>query len=174
MKFIHITLLGLFLAAAVSAQRPAANPGAELWKDEAFVKSFVGSYGFLLGYEPKISDEEKAVLRALVDIIKASPKKAIAQLQPQIKPKSSAAFDFILANLYFQEGKLKEAENYYKKAIKKYPSFRRAYKNLGLVQVQSGNFADAVPTISKALELGEVDGRAYGLLAYGYLTQEKY
>jgi tetratricopeptide (TPR) repeat protein len=174
MKFIHITLLGLFLAAAVSAQRPAADPGAELWKDEAFVKSFVGSYGFLLGYEPKISDEEKAVLRALVDIIKASPKKAIAQLQPQIKPKSSAAFDFILANLYFQEGKLKEAENYYKKAIKKYPSFRRAYKNLGLVQVQSGNFADAVPTISKALELGEVDGRAYGLLAYGYLTQEKY
>lgn len=174
MKFIHITLLGLILATTVSAQRPTANPGAELWKDETFVKSFIGSYGFLMGYEPKISDEEKAVLRSLVELIKAKPKAAIAQLRPQIKPKSSAAFDFILANLYFQEGNLKEAENFYKKATKKYPSFRRAFKNLGLVQVQAGNFKDAISTISRALELGEVDGRAYGLLAYGYLTQEKY
>ena len=174
MIFIHITLLGLILATTVSAQRPTANPGAELWKDETFVKSFIGSYGFLMGYEPKISDEEKAVLRSLVELIKAKPKAAIAQLRPQIKPKSSAAFDFILANLYFQEGNLKEAENFYKKATKKYPSFRRAFKNLGLVQVQAGNFKDAISTISRALELGEVDGRAYGLLAYGYLTQEKY
>ncbi|HBO57478.1 MAG TPA: hypothetical protein DD622_03465, partial [Opitutae bacterium] len=50
----------------------------------------------------------------------------------------------------------------------------RAYKNLGLVYVQDGNFKKAIPTISKALELGVVDGRAYGLLAYGYLSEEKY
>jgi tetratricopeptide (TPR) repeat protein len=178
MKTIQRLILAIlslsFIAGTLNAQRRAANPGAELWKDEAFVKSFVGSYAFLVGYEPKISDAEKEVLRALIDLIKASPKAAIKQLQPQVKPGSSAAFDFILANLNFQEGNLKAAEKSYQTAIKKYPNFRRAYKNLGLVQVQSGNFKDAIPTISKALELGEVDGRAYGLLAYGYLTEGMY
>lgn len=178
MKTIHCLLLlvlGLALnATSLHAQRSATNPGAELWKDPEFVKTFIGSYAFLIGYEPKISDEEKEALRALIDLIKASPQAAIAQLRPQVKASSSAAFDFILANLYFQEGNLKEAEQFYKTAVKKYPNFRRAYKNLGLVQVQGGNFKDAIPSIAKALELGEVDGRAYGLLAYGYLTEGKY
>ncbi len=178
MKTIHCLLLlvlGLALnATSLHAQRSATNPGAELWNDPEFVKTFIGSYAFLIGYEPKISDEEKEALRALIDLIKASPQAAIAQLRPQVKTSSSAAFDFILANLYFQEGKLQEAEQFYKTAVKKYPNFRRAYKNLGLVQVQGGNFKDAIPSIAKALELGEVDGRAYGLLAYGYLTEGKY
>jgi tetratricopeptide (TPR) repeat protein len=129
-----------------------------LWNDESFVKSFLGSYGVLAVYEPKISDAEKDVLRKLIDLIKANPKAAIEQLEPQIKAGSSAAFDFILANLYFQDGNLAKAEQYYTSATKKHPSFRRAYKNLGLVYIQDGNFEKAVPTISKALELGEVDG----------------
>ena len=79
-----------------------------------------------------------------------------------------------LGNLYFQDGNLSKAEQYYGNAVVKHPDFRRAYKNLGLVQVQQGNFDKAIKTISKALELGEVDGRSYGLLGYGYLTQEKY
>ena len=178
MKTIHCLLLltlGLvFTATQIHAQRASKNPGAALWKDPEFVKSFIGSYAFLIGYEPKISDQEKDVLRSLVDLIKANPQAAITQLRPQIKAGSSAAFDFILANLYFQEGKLTEAEKFYKNAVQKYPNFRRAYKNLGLVQVQAGNFKDAIPSISRALELGEVDGRAYGLLAYGYLTEGKY
>ena len=157
----------------------ASNPtvqrlAPELWNDEAFVKDFLGSYGFLAGYEPEISEEEKESLRSLIDLIKASPKAAIKQLEPQITTSTSAAFDFILANLYFQEGNLAKAEQYYKTATKKYPNFRRAYKNLGLVQVQNQDFDAAIETISQAMELGEVDGRAYGLLGYGYLTQERY
>lgn len=179
MKALKLILLGIALTtllgtAPLSAKRGPAYPGAELWNDESFVKSFLGSYGVLAVYEPKISDAEKDVLRKLIDLIKANPKAAIEQLEPQIKAGSSAAFDFILANLYFQDGNLAKAEQYYTSATKKHPSFRRAYKNLGLVYIQDGNFEKAVPTISKALELGEVDGRAYGLLAYGYLIQEKY
>lgn len=62
MKTIHCLLLlvlGLALnATSLHAQRSAKNPGAELWNDPEFVKSFIGSYAFLIGYEPKISDEE--------------------------------------------------------------------------------------------------------------------
>jgi len=166
----------LLLAAGLSAcALPAqSNISSQLWDDPTFVKEFLGSYGFLAGAEPPISDEEKESLRNLIDLIKASPNAAIQALEPQITDSSSAAFDFILANLYFQSGNLTKAERFYSNAIVKFPDFRRAYKNLGLVQVQQGDFNKAVSTISKAMELGEVDGRSYGLLGYGYLTQEKY
>ena len=133
--------------ASLSAQSGRINQIAgQLWNDETFVKKFLGSYGFLAGYEPQISDEEKDALRGLIDLIKVSPELAIQQLEPQITKDSSAAFDFILANLYFQNGNLGKAEQYYNNAIIKHPDFRRAYKNLGLVQVQKGDFNKSIKT----------------------------
>lgn len=174
-KHIQSILLGAsIVASSLSAQSDSANPAANQWDDPSFIKEFLGDYGFLAGYEPKISDEEKEALRGLVDLIKVSPKVAIQQLEPQITADSSAAFDFILANLFFQEGNLPKAEQYYLTATKKHPDFRRAYKNLGLVLVQAGKLKEAIPVISKAMDLGEVDGRAYGLLGYAYLTEERY
>ncbi|WP_162028274.1 MULTISPECIES: M48 family metallopeptidase, partial [unclassified Lentimonas] len=169
-------LLQLLLGLTVSLSTLSAqsDPTKNMWNDPAFVNSFTGSYGILSEYEPPISNDEKLVLRAVMDAIKSNPRTAIQQLEPQIKAKTSAAFDFILANLYFQEGDLRNAEKNYNKAIRKFPNFRRAYKNLGLVQVQAGKYKVAVKTISKSMELGDVDGRSYGLLGYGYLTQELY
>ncbi len=168
--FVRLFCAFFCLAAPLAAK----NPADALWKDPAFIKSFTGSYGFLAGAEPSVSTEEVEALRNLIDVINVRPKIAIEQLEQQITADTSAAFDFILANLYFQEGQLIKAEKHYKIAIEKYPDFRRAYKNLGLLQAQDGNFEDAVITISTALEKGVVDGRAYGLLGYGYLTQELY
>lgn len=176
MKKITTTLATICLIAATAfgQSNRIIEIAGELWSDPSFVKEFVGSYGFLAGYEPPISDEEKEALRSLIDLIKVSPKVAIKQLEPQVTSDSSAAFDFILANLYFQGGNLAKAEQYYSNAVVKHPDFRRAYKNLGLVQVQNGDYSKAIKTLSKAMELGEVDGRAYGLLGYGYLTEERY
>ena len=157
MKKLRTLFLGIVLGLTALPGQSLQQLSDQLWDDPEFVKDFLGSYGFLAGYEPTISEEEKEALRSLVDLIKVSPAAAIEQLEPQIKSSSSAAFDFILANLYFQEGNL-----------------AKAYKNLGLVQVQDGDFNAAIETISKAMELGEVDGRAYGLLGYGYLTQGRY
>ena len=164
----------LYALVCITTSLFAQNPAGQLWNDPSFIKSFTGSYGFLAGAEPDVSAEEVEALRDLIEIISVRPKAAIAQLELQITNETSAAFDFILANLYFQEGQLNQAEKYYKTAINKYPDFRRAYKNLGLLQAQDGNFEDAVVTLSAALEKGIVDGRAYGLLGYGYLMQQRY
>ena len=175
MKSILNLILGLtFCIGSLSTLSAVPDPTKGMWNDPAFIKSFTGSYGILAEYEPPISNDEKLVLRSLMNAIRSNPKGAITALEPQIKPKTSAAFDFILANLYFQEGNLANAEKYYNKATRKFPNFRRAYKNLGLVQVQAGKYKPAVKTISKAMELGEIDGRSYGLLGYCYLTQELY
>lgn len=173
-KTLHIFLTFTVLVSGSFAQSPLANPASSMWNDGEFVKTFTASYGVLAGYEPEISDAEKDALRGLLQIIKSSPANAIRQLEPQIKGNSSAAFDFILANLYFQEGDLANAEKNYRKAVRKYPNFRRAHKNLGLVLVQASKFSAATKSLSKALELGEVDGRSYGLLGYCYLTQKLY
>lgn len=172
-------LLRLFLALLLSismvvGQSTMRNPALDMWNDANFVKSFTASYGVLSGFEPEISDPEKEILRGLIESIKNNPQAAIQSLEAQIEPKSSAAFDFILANLYFQQANLQNAAKYYRSATKKYPNFRRAHKNLGLVLVQDNKLKAAIPVISKALELGDVDGRSYGLLGYAYLTEELY
>ena len=174
MKQILITLICTLTLLPLIVNAKNNNPMSELWNDPQFQKEFTASYGTLAGYEPTLSEEDKSRLRTLIKIIRARPKQAIKQLSEQIKEDDSAAFDFILANLYFQEGDLVEAEKFYLKAIKKYPAFRRAYKNLGFVNIQSGDYVSAINSISKSMELGDVDGRAFGLLAYSYLTQENY
>ncbi len=175
MKKILKTVLGACLCAQLlSAQSPMGNPAASMWNDAEFVKSFTASYGVLSGFEPEISQPEKEALRSLLNVIKNNPNGAIAALEKQIKPGSSAAFDFILGNLYFQQGNLNKAEQAYSAAVRKYRNFRRAHKNLGLVLVQNNKLGAAIPAISQALALGDVDGRSYGLLGYAYLTEGLY
>lgn len=174
MKQILLTLICTTVFLPLVGQTKQQNPMSELWNDPQFQKEFTASYGVLAGYEPGLNEEEKNTLRTLIKLIKARPEEAIKQLAPQIKSDDSAAFDFILANLYFQQGQLEEASQYYKQAINKYPAFRRAYKNLGLVQIQNNDYPSAIVSLSKSMELGEVDGRAYGLLGFSYLIQENY
>jgi len=175
MKTILRLVIGLTLCGTLThGQSALQNPASSMWNDANFVKTFTASYGVLAQYEPEISDAEKDALRSLLNVIKNNPRGAISALEQQIKPNSSAAFNFILGNLYFQEGNLNKAAQSYRKAVRKYPNFRRAHKNLGLVLVQNGQLKAAIPALSKALELGDVDGRSYGLLGYSYLTEQLY
>ena len=175
MKKILCILLKIYLCCHCTwAQSGLPNPTKQMWNDPHFINSFTASYGVLSGYEPEISDPEKEALRGLLKTIQNNPRAAITALESQITPKTSAAFEFILANLYFQQGNLSQAANYYRNCVRKYPNFRRAHKNLGLVLVQANKIHEARPAISKAIELGDVDGRSYGLLGYSYLTDQLY
>ena len=175
MKRISPLLLGLTLALTdLRAQHSVPNPTSQLWNDPTFIAAFTASYGILSDYEPPISNAEKLKLRSLIDTIPSNPSAAISALEAQIQPNSSAAFDFILANLCFQQSDPASAQKHYRSALRKFPNFRRVYKNLGLLQVQAGDYGAAVKTISKGMKLGLVDGRAYGLLGYSYLSQALY
>jgi tetratricopeptide (TPR) repeat protein len=151
-----------------------ASPNLDFWSDPQFVNAFMGSYGFLSPAEPPVSDAERTTLRSLVDMIQANPRVAAQQLRGQITDTSTAAFDFILGNLLFQEGDLAGAEQSYRNALRKFPSFRRALKNISLVLVQRNDFEAAIPFLSRAIEMGEMDGRIFGLLGYAYLLNRSY
>jgi tetratricopeptide (TPR) repeat protein len=50
--------------------------------------------------------------------------------------------------------------------VSRYPTFLRAWVNLGVLYYSSGRFSEAVPCFSKAVELGDRDSTTFGLLGY--------
>jgi tetratricopeptide (TPR) repeat protein len=178
MKTIQRLILAIlslsFIAGTLNAQRRAANPGAELWKMKLSLNPLWGAMPFSSATSPKYPTLKKKCSAPSSTSSKPAPRRyQTTATAGQTRQQRRFRFHPRQPELPGRQA-ARQAENSYKTAIKKYPNFRRAYKNLGSVQVQSGNFKDAIPTISKALELGEVDGRAYGLLAYGYLTEGMY
>jgi len=170
-----LAAIALALAAAAPAaaqQQPWA--GRTLFEDPEWQARFLGSYGFLSGAEPDIREDEVLVLREVIELMKTDRAAAATRLQDEIGDDSSAAIDFVLANLYFQDDQLESAMKYYRSAVAKFPDFRRAHKNLGLLLVQRSDFSGALEHISRAVELGDRDGRNYGLMGYAYINQENY
>ena len=148
--------------------------GREFWSSPRFIRSFVGDYGFRAGIEPKVDRKEQDLLRKVVSQAQNDHVAAIQTLQKEIKQDSSAALDFTLATLHFQNGELTRAAQGYRVTIGRFPSFLRAHKNLGLVLVQQGHFAEAAEALLKAISLGENEGVAFVALGYCYLNQEKF
>ena len=162
-------LIGFAFANSVAAQSKPWS-GSTILSDPEWQKHFLGSYGFLSGAEPDLRPSEFEILREVIDLMKVNSKAAAAMLVQRKSPDSSAAVDFILANLQFQNGELAGAAASYEEALKKFPDFRRAEKNLGLLRVQMNQLDQAARHLARAIELGDRDGRTYGLLGYSYVN----
>lgn len=141
-----------------------------IWDEELFQKQFLGSYGMNAEIEPRVTAVERDQMQKVMDILSEEDdlEKAMKRLRKTTKDSSSAIFDFTLGNLHFQQDHLGEALEWYGKAIEKYPSFRRAYKNAGLIHVRNGDFKKALPFLTKTIELGGHTSIAYGLLGFAY------
>lgn len=172
LALVSTWLVLVFANPALAQSRPWV--GSSIVHDPVWQQQFLGSYGFLSGAEPRISDAELLVLRDVLELMKTDPAAAAVMLQQQVTGTSSASFDFILGNLQFQAQKLDEAAAHYERAIEKFPDFRRAHKNLGLLRVQQADLAKGVEHLSRALELGDRDGRTYGLMGYCHINLENY
>ena len=173
--WVTIALVAAFCVTLAATESLAQNQfkpwsGSSIVRDPEWQKSFLGSYGFLSGAEPPIRPVELEGLKDVLETLKLDPKVAAISLESQITPDSSAALHFILANLKFQVGETELAIANYEAALTKFPDFRRARKNLGLLMVQLNEFAGGIEQLTRAIELGERDGRTYGLLGYCYLN----
>lgn len=177
---ITIVLLGTL---AVHAER--IIPPANLFRDPAFVRDFVGSYGFLSDVEPKVSSEEQALLVIVREKFEASQFREAEQeivrfiqlienpTDPEVpKGEISPAMVFVLGNLYFQADRTDEARRAFLEAIRRFPRFRRAHTNLGYLYISKNMTDEALPILQKAIELGENSSRAYGLLGYCHLLKK--
>ncbi|MCA9096492.1 MAG: tetratricopeptide repeat protein, partial [Planctomycetaceae bacterium] len=133
----HLPLIIGYSLLAIGYSLDAAEPlplSTSFWRDEAFVKSFNGSYRIEARIEPNVSTEERGLLVEVQKLMEGGNRKsALAKLKGSPLTAKSAALTFNLGNLQFEEGDLEEAEKSYRKAIGDYPSFRRAHRNLGML-----------------------------------------
>lgn len=131
------------------------------------------SSSFLKEREPEMNAEEYALYEKVVNMLGTNPAFALRLLEGMMneKQKPSPAFDFILGNAYYATGDNARTEAHYKSAIERYPSFLRAWNNLGVLYYTTGRFADAVQAFSKSVALGDREPTTHGLLGYS-LEQE--
>jgi len=140
------------------------------WDNPEFKKRFLGSYGFDMEINPKITSEEAELLGVVAEYMNSNPKEAIRLLEEAITPDTSAAIIYTIGSLYLQEGDLERAIYQYEVSIERFPNFFRAYQNLGFALVQKGDFEGAKPMLVEAIEIGGGNGTLYGLLGYCFLN----
>lgn len=164
----------LFFAGSVASLTAQTFPySPNDWSNPEFVDRFLGSYGFETSREPKIDSDEAELFEQVALLAETDMNAAAALIAESLTPESSAAINYTLANIYLQLGRVDEAKGQYRDAIRKFPNFMRAYKNLGLALIQDGEYAEAQKVLVKAVELGDGSGNTYGLLGFCYLNTDR-
>lgn len=152
-----------------------SQPELDIWKDPAFQKRFAESYMAETEIEPRVTTEERDKMQKVLALISSDQMdKAATLLEKSRSNAANALYDFMLANIFFQQEKLDQAAKIYKIAVEKYPKFRRAWRNLGLIYVRKSEFEKALPALTRVIELGGGDALTYGLLGFAYSSVENY
>jgi tetratricopeptide (TPR) repeat protein len=169
------TVSGLVLLAVCTTRAFAGDADLEaMWKDPTFKRQFVGSYGVNAEVEPRVKPEDVAILEKITPLMGTDLPKAESELKKAMKPDCSAVLDFTLGGLQFQQDALDAALVSYRNAVTKFPSFRRAWRNLGLLYVRNGNFDEAITSFVKMIELGGGDAYSYGMLGHSYASKQDF
>ncbi len=121
--------------------------------------------------EPTVSSQEAKLLRQVADSADTNPAAAVELLTSKITPKSSAALDFALGNLEFQQGKLEKAEEAYRATLEKLPAFVRARMHLAQVLIRREKSGQVTEVLRPVLMRGQADAETFTLLGYAFLLQ---
>ena len=107
----------------LAGNAPPPQLTQDFWNDPAFVKGFMGDYGFRSEVEPRIDKSEQFILREVVAKAENQLEDAIQYLESKINEKTSAALDFALGTMYYQMGRLTRSEQTYEQALKNFHLF---------------------------------------------------
>ena len=165
-------------AAKSQAPAPSMQVGAAdlraIWNDPSFQKSFVAGYGVNPEVEPRISTDDMALLELVRQLMPDELPAAEALLRGSIKEDTSAVLDLTLGGVQYQEDRADDALANYRRAVEKYPNFRRAYRSIGLICVRKGMIDDAITAFNRMIELGGADAYSYGLLGFCHSQKQDY
>jgi len=188
MNLRNIVSIGTLLTASVLCARQApadiAAGGAatsfqkeelaKVWNDPIFQKQFVAGYGVNAEIEPRVTKEEVAILEKVRPMMAESLPNAEAELRKAMKPDCSPILDYTLGGILFQQDKLPEALQSFRKAVEKFPTFRRSFRNIGLISVRNGDYEGAIGAFNKMIELGGADPYSYGLLGFSHASRQDF
>ncbi len=121
--------------------------------------------------EPTVSSREAGLLRQVADLADTDLTAAVELLASRITSESSAALDLALGNLKFQRGRLEEAEEAYRAALKKFPTFVRARMHLAQVLIRQEKLDQVAEVLGPLLISGQAGPEIFTLLGYAFLLQ---
>jgi tetratricopeptide (TPR) repeat protein len=171
----HIGRIGLILFNFPALSAEPLPLSTSYWKDPAFLKSFNGSYRIEARIEPSVTTEERGILVEVQTLMAAGNRAgALQKLSSSPLTEKSPALTFNLANLLFETGENEKAIAAYESALKEYPSFRRAHRNLALALVRDNKLPEALGHLTEAIRLGDSEGSTYGLLGYCRLARKEF
>ncbi len=147
---------------------------AAIWKDPVFQMQFIGAYGINAEIEPRVTPEEVELLEKIRPLMADNLPKAEVTLRKAMKADCSAILDYTLGGIRFQQDKIPEALESYQRAVQKFPSFRRAWRNVGLIHARNSQFDEAIHAFTRMIELGGGDSYSYGLLGLAYAAKQDY
>ena len=167
---IRLLISITFLSSVALADPLPIDP---LWKSESFRKSVTGSYGIDSRIEPRITVDEEFLLNESARKMAAGDRPgAINILADSSLLEKSPALLFSLATFEFEVGNLKSAAAHFSGALKQFPNFRDAHRNLAIVLVQQEKYKNAIEHLARAMELGSREAITMGLLGYCYSLQK--
>lgn len=147
----------------------------KIWNDASFRKRFAESYMAETEIEPRVTTEERDKMQKILELISSGQMdKAVSLLEKSRSSATNALYDFMLANIYFQQGKFDQAAGIYQIAVEKFSKFRRAWRNLGMIYIRKNEFEKALPALTRVIELGGSDALTYGLLGFAYSSLENH
>jgi tetratricopeptide (TPR) repeat protein len=170
------SLVAGLLALPLHAQETRASQVdlASIWNDATFQRQFVGAYGINAEVEPRVTADEVKILEKVRPLMAENLAKAEAILLKAMEPDCSAMLDQTLGSIRFQLDKLPEALQSYQRAVEKFPSFRRAWRNVGHLHARNGDYDEAIHAFTRMIELGGGDSSSYGMLGAVYAAKEDY
>lgn len=95
----------------------------------------------------------------------------ISDAEMKSAPITEAEAQYHLGDLLLHTNRLDEAESYLKEALRLNPELAMASASLGMVRVRQRNFAEAIPLLSRAVQLAPENYLAHYYYAYGLSRQ---
>lgn len=180
MKNVLFTLL--VCAAASPAQNvvDAASPVQAMWSDASFQKHFLAGYGVASDVEPRLNEDEGAILEEILPLMATDLPRAEATLKKRLEPDCSARLDFVLGTIQMQQAmagnneRMADALATLQRTVAKFPNYRRAWSNLGLIQARLGNHDETIRSFTKTIELGGANAWTYGVLGHAYTAKQDF
>lgn len=120
--------------------------------------------------EPTINQSEAKTINKAVKALETSRQQAIEILLSSLSENSSAAINFALANIYFEDSQYAKARHQYEQALKKQPSFDRARANLVHTLLALNELEQATNHVRDMLTTPTPAPSVYTLAGYAYLA----
>lgn len=176
-KYKNSIFLSIILCVGVygsaNGVKSLPNPMKELFDDSFWQKYYIGELNYIINKAPKISVEERDLIQQIQALLPDGITSAINILEVSINSESSPAMILILGNLYIQNDNFEQAKIYIDRVARQHPYYLIPQKALAYLNVRNEKYDEAIPYLVRTINMGNTEGRTYGLLGYCYQLQDK-